>query len=137
MTEPRRAIRLRHCRLDVFDWGCATRFEDGSSAPSVPDWVGAHYAVIAHRTGYGDDRLAYCVEHDFAHSFVAEKLFDRPSEVLLSLAHGKTLSGRRAAYEEIAAQVFQRWLRANERPIIGGCDWDGWKREARGLLEGR
>jgi hypothetical protein len=30
----------------------------------------------------------------------------------------------------MAAQTFQRWLRANERPILGGVDWDDLKRDA-------
>jgi hypothetical protein len=45
------------------------------------------------------------------------------------------LSGYRSAYEEIAAQTFQRWLRANERPIVSGVDWDRLKAEALELLD--
>lgn len=129
-------IRLKHCCILPADWGCLTVFEDGTEVPSVPDWTGAHYAVISHRTGYGDDRLRYCIEHEVAHAFVAEKLYDEPSQVLWALAHGKPLSGKRAAYEEFMAQGFQRWLRANERPILGGVPWDDWKAEALELLGG-
>lgn len=44
------------------------------------------------------------------------------------------LSGRESVEEEIAAQVLQRWLRANERPIVSGVDWDAMKRDALELL---
>jgi hypothetical protein len=37
----------------------------------------------------------------------------------------------------VAAQTFQRWLRANERPICSGLDWDGLKRDALDLLNGK
>lgn len=127
-------IQLEFCTVERTDWGCCVRFPDGSSAPAVPQTV-PHYTVIAHRCGYGDDLHAYCVEHDFSHAFTEERLHRRPSRVLWALAHGGMLSGNEAAYEEIAAQVFQRWLRANERPIIGGIAWDDLKRDALRLLE--
>lgn len=135
LTELTRTIRLKHCEVRLWHWGCETVFPDGSSVPSVPH-ESPHYWVISHRCGYGDDILAYCVEHDFAHAFVAEKIFGGPSAVLSGIAQGRPLKGSHAAYEELAAQTFQRWLRANERPIIGGCDWDGWKAEALELLDG-
>ena len=127
-------IRLRYALLSPTTQGCITLFEDGSEASSIPHNT-PHYHVVAHRLGYGDNLLAYCFEHEFCHSFVEERLHDRPSQVLWAVAHGQTLSGPTSAYEEIAAQVFQRWLRANERPILSGVDWDKLKADALVLLE--
>ena len=128
-------IRLKYATLAYTPEGCTTTFQDGATADAAPHDL-PHYHVVAHRLGYGDDLLAYCREHEFCHLFIEERLHDRPSLVLWSLAHGTTLSGSRAAYEEIAAQSFQRWLRANERPITSGVDWDGLKRDALRLLAG-
>lgn len=38
--------------------------------------------------------------------------------------------GLEATYEEIMAQTMQRWLRAGERPITSGVDWDHLKKLA-------
>jgi hypothetical protein len=127
-------IRLRYAVLGWTPQGCTTFFEDGTEVSAWPHPDMPHYHVIAHRLGYGDDLLAYCREHEAAHLFVEERLHNRPSRVLWALAHGQRISGCDAGYEEMAAQQFQRWLRANERPIVSGVDWDGLKRDALGLL---
>jgi hypothetical protein len=119
-------IRLRHCEVEWTPEGCLTCFADGSRIGAYPHDT-PHYHVIAHRTGYGDDLLAYCREHELAHALTQELLHDRPSPILWALAHGEMPSGRAAAEEEAFAQMFQRWVRANERPIIGGLPRDAWK----------
>jgi hypothetical protein len=119
-------IQLAHCRIEMTPWGCVTRFPDGAEIGAYPHET-CHYAVIAHRCGYGDDLLAYCQEHELAHALTQEFLHDRPSPILWALAHGKTPTGKEAAEEEMFAQAFQRWCRAQERPIIGGVPWDDWK----------
>jgi hypothetical protein len=129
-------VQLEFCTVEKTDWGCCVRFPDGSSCPAVPH-DSHHYHVVAHRCGYGDDVHSYCFEHEFAHAFVEERLHRRPSRVLWALAHGGMLSGKDAAYEEIAAQTFQRFLRANEEPIVGGVEWHEMKRDALALLSGR
>lgn len=127
-------IRLKHCTVEFLSDGVITRFPDGTDIEAQPHDT-YHCHVISHRLGYGDNILRYCQEHEFAHSYIAECLFDRPSLVLSSLAHGVQLSGRNSAYEEIAAQVLQRWLRTHERPILSGVNWDRVKTEALGLLD--
>lgn len=129
-------IELRFSTIEFRSWGVRVRFPDGPFADGTPHPGMTHYHVISHRCGYGDDVLRYCQEHDFAHAFVEERLFMRPSRVLRGIATGKMLGGPEAAYEEAFAQMFQRWLRTGERPIVSGVDWDALKREAVGLLDG-
>lgn len=65
---------------------------------------------------------------------LSEELRGGPSAVLWALAHGYELSGPAAAFEELSVQAFQRYLRANEQPIVGGVDWGAMKRRALELL---
>jgi hypothetical protein len=129
-----RLVQLRYASIERTDFGCVTHFLDGAFVNSVPHDT-HHYHVISHRCGYGDDILAYNFEHDFLHSFLCEFLFDEPSKVLWGEAHGESLLGEHAAFEEISVQTFQRFLRANERPIVSDVDWDHLRREAMAMLE--
>ena len=129
-------IQLKFCTVAWRDDGAVwTTFEDGAECPATSHDT-HHYHVIAHRLGYGDDVAAYTFEHELMHSFVSEWFHDKPSPVLWAIAHGEMLSGKDAAYEEIVAQTAQRWLRANERPILGGVDWDRFKASALAVLAG-
>jgi hypothetical protein len=132
---PVRRISLCFATVEYTAEGCVTRFDDGASFGALPHDT-HHYAVIAHRTGYGDDLLAYCREHEVCHLIAEEALRGRPSAILWGLAHGQPVAPLEAVYEELAAQALQRWLRANERPIIGGVDWDEIKRYALAKLDG-
>lgn len=127
-------IRLRFCTIEYTPEGCTTTFDDGASVDATPHPQDYHYRALCHRLGYQDDALAYCREHDVAHSLVAQWLSGKPSAVLWAKAHGTEPSYAETIMEEIAAQVHQRWWRANERPIIGDCPWDFWKAEALSLL---
>jgi hypothetical protein len=126
-------IELKFCSIEWTDWGCLTRFPDGAEIGAFPHEI-PHYYVISHRCGYGDDIMAYCREHDFSHSFVAERIRGGPSYVLLAMAHQEKVDMGAAVYEEIAAQTFQRFLRTNERPILSGVNWDKLKADALELL---
>lgn len=117
-------IRTRHAFVRRQDWGCIVLFTDGAQCPAQHFPEDPHYRVIAHRCGYQDDTLAYCQEHETAHLIVEEVLHQRPSRVLWGLAHDAPLDPKDAAYEEGMAQMLQRFVRARERPIIGGVDWD-------------
>jgi len=129
-------ISLQFCDVFFTEWGAETVFPDKARIAAYPHPEMPHYSVIAHRCGYGDDLMAYCREHEFAHSFIEERLHGRPSEVLSALARGGTLSGYVAAYEEGMAQAFQAFLRANARPISSGVPWDRLKADALKLLGG-
>lgn len=120
-------LQLRHCSIVWTESGAQVAFPDGAHCEAWPHPDQPHYHVIAHRCGYGDDLLAYCREHELAHVLVAQELLRSPSVVLWAQAHGTQPGTGDALREEISAQVVQRWVRANERPIIGSCDWDGIK----------
>lgn len=126
-------IKLKHCELEVTDWGCVTRFADGSHFGAHPHDM-PHYHVISHRCGYGDDLMRYCVEHELAHSVVAEWFRDAPSAVIWALAHGEEPEPYATLAEEVLAQTLQRWARTNERPILGGVDWDALRRHFLTLM---
>lgn len=123
-------INLRFCSIDYTDAGCTTRFLDGTWVDACPHPEMPHYHVIAHRCGYGDDLLAYAREHEVAHELVAEHFTDNPSVVLWGLAHDYKQPAALVTYEEVMAQTLQRWIRANEEPIVAGVDWGGLKQHA-------
>lgn len=127
-------IQIGTATVEYTPDGCATHYPDGTHYGAQPHDT-HHYHVIAHRCGYGDDILRYCREHEAAHHMVSEWIAGRRSEVLWPLCHGYDPDQAEAVMEEIAAQAFQRWLRANERPIIGGLDWDDLKARALALLD--
>jgi hypothetical protein len=128
-------VPLEFGTVEETHWGCRVTFNDGAQTNSVPHFHDHHYFVISHRCGYGDDVQKYCVEHDFAHMFISQHILQTHSQVLRALADFSPVPPAVAAYEEAMAQMFQRWLRASEEPIIGGIDWHHMKWEALKLLE--
>jgi hypothetical protein len=109
-------------------------FPDGREWNAYPHPEQPHYYVIAHRCGYGDDLWAYAWEHEFAHSFVCERLGDEPSYVLSCMVDGIEPDRYKVLQEEALVQTFQRWIRASERPIIEGASWSHLKDDAIRLL---
>lgn len=127
-------IGMKYCDIIWTPEGCVTRFPDGAEVEAHPHPEMPHYHVISHRCGYGDDVMRYCREHELAHIFVSERLMNAPSYVLSTLAHGEKQDLGIVLYEEMAAQQMQRWVRANERPILSGANWDNLKRDFLSLL---
>lgn len=125
-------IELRHARVEFLDWGCVSWFADGASYGAHPHDT-PEYREIAARCGYGDDVLAYAREHEVCHHLIGEELYG-VSRVLWPLAHGREPDRTEAAGEEALAMMAQRWIRAGERPMVPGLDWDGLKRRAVELL---
>lgn len=117
-------VSLRFCSIEWTERGALTTFPDGGSTEAFPHPEQPHYHVIAHRCGYGDNLLAYCREHELAHIVVAEELCGGASPVLLAQSSGFDLAPGEDVLEELAAQALQRFVRANERPIVGGVEWD-------------
>jgi hypothetical protein len=130
-----RQIHLRFAKIEETDFGCVTTLNSGLIVPAWPHPELPHYHIVSHRCGYGDDLKRYCFEHDFAHLFLCEKLLERQCPVLWGMAINKEVPAQEAAFEEMAAQAFQVWLRANERPFVGGIDWDLLKAEALAYLD--
>jgi hypothetical protein len=121
---------LKFCQIDWDQEHICVSFPDGTYINATPHSDDPHYHVIANRLGYGDNLFWYALEHEFCHAFLEERIYNRPSNVLWSLAHNIPLIDSLCAYEEIAVQTFQRWLRAGEQPIVGGVDWIGLKNDA-------
>lgn len=130
-------IQLRYSRIEWTPDGCLTTFADGASWGGLPHRTEDYYE-IADRCGLGDDVLAYARWHDFAHNFLWERLFDTPSYILFSLAHGVEPDRASALAEEALVAMFQKWLGTHERPILNDAtdsiDWTALKAEALGLL---
>lgn len=130
--------------------GALTTYDDGTTWGAQPHDT-LHYDEIAGRCGYHPSswlaltvaggaaraaaRLAYCREHEVVHHLVGEVFYGGPSPVLWALAHGRDVEPQAAALEEAMVMLVQRWVRAGERPIIGGVNWDGLKARALALLE--
>ncbi len=129
-----RQIALAHCTVVYTPEGCTTWFKDGTSVDACPHPEMPHYHIISHRCGYGDDLMSYSREHEVAHEIVAEWFTNSPSDVLWCLAHGQTPNHWHMVAEETAAQQLQRFIRAHERPIIAGVDWDALRAHALSLL---
>lgn len=126
-------IDLRFAQIRWTDFGCEVEYQDGATISAWPHDT-HHYHVISHRCGYQDDILAYCREHEFCHEFLSQELFGRPSQVLFPLAHKRVPRLGLALQEEALTQMFQRWLRAAEEPILDGADWRKLKEQALALL---
>jgi hypothetical protein len=130
-----RTIHVEDCRFEFHDWGCQTIFPDGATVDATPHDT-HHYLVVSHRLGYGDNALAYCREHVVCHELIAQFIAGTHSEVLWCLAHGKIAAPAVVTYEELAAQALQRFIRANERPIVSGVNWGALKGYALAILDG-
>lgn len=129
----RQTIQFKECRIERDgQHGVVTIFNDGAKWGAYAHQE-SHYYVIAHRCGYGDDIDRYCFEHEVAHAFLAEEGYAM-GNVIKWLAHGWEPMQKRATLEEAFVQMFQRWARANERPIIGNVDWDDLKARFIALL---
>lgn len=138
-------VTLPHATVTYTPEGCVSHFADGTSYGAQPHDT-PHYMEITERCGYrpiwfkdevaarANARLAYCREHEICHHVVGDHFYDGRSTVLWSLAHGYDPDPRDAAIEEAMVMTVQRWLRAGERPIIGGVDWDGLKRDTLAAL---
>jgi hypothetical protein len=133
MTAP---ITIGSATITYTPDGALTTYWDEASYGAQPHDT-PDYATIAERCGYGVGpaaRLAYCREHEVCHHVVSEWITGVESKVLWPLAHGFDPDPADAVLEEALAMAFQRWLRAGERPIIGGVDWDGLKARTLALL---
>jgi hypothetical protein len=124
--------KFQHCTFRFRNFGCETTFLDGVVLESFPHPEDNDYHIIAARLGYHYNLLAYCREHDFFHNFCADWFLHKPSPSLWASAHEGIAVN--APVEEMAVHACQRWVRANERPIISGVNWDRFKSLALDIL---
>lgn len=137
---PLKVIPLETCTVSFYEFWVWTEFPDGSGYGGHPEYTQAgwphfadDYRAVATLTGY-DDPLRYCLEHDFFHSFVSERVLGAPSCVLTALAHREP-PPLFTAHEEAITQAFQTFL--NGGPIFATSpriDWFRLREEAKALL---
>jgi hypothetical protein len=108
-----------HCTVHFHGNGRYTEtvFHDGSKVDALPGET-YEYRAKARQYGYGDDCAALSREHEFLHSFLAERVRGGASHALWAVAHGQ-LEGHVAplwVQEEEEAQVlaFQEYLNGTE-----------------------
>lgn len=132
-------IQIGNATIEYTPEGCITLYPNGTSYGAHPHHEDHLYTLIAARCGYSPDhdgRLQYAREHEVCHHIVGCWIKGGGSDVIGPLAHGKEPCPIDALLEESLVMTLQRWLRANERPIVAGADWDDIKRRALGLLDG-
>jgi len=129
-----RTIQIGNATVTYTPEGAVSTYPNGTSYGAHPH-DNHHYHVIAHRCGYGDDILAYAREHEVCHHIVGCWIKGGGSDVIGPLARSVEPEPLAALFEECLVMTFQRWLRANERPIIAGVDWDGLKARALAALD--
>lgn len=128
-------IKLKYASIQRIDGGMTEIvFLDGRSSVSWPHPEQPHYHAVAHRCGYDGDLAQYCFEHDFVHLFLCEKLYDRECPILRAQAEDCEVRGPEAAFEELAVQSFQMFMRGNQRPFVADVPWDELRAEALRLL---
>ena len=114
-----RTYELKHCQVVDYGSYVETHFKDPRAIVSAWAHDTPSYRKLATLLGYGDDIHRYCLEHEVAHSFTYEVLFDRVSPVLWCLAQ-KRAAPQTTAMEEAIAIAFQGFCRAG---------WDMWARQ--------
>lgn len=139
---PWKVIPLKYCTVSFYEFWAWTQFPDGSGYGAYPDYRADaphwpnftdEYVQVARLTGHTDP-LEYCLVHEFAHSWVAEKVLDQPSQILWALAHGQE-APHLTVYEEAATILFQAFL--NGAPMFATSpfvDWIKIRDEAKKLL---
>jgi hypothetical protein len=131
---PTAVFRLEYCTVTFYRTWSWTQFPSGQGWGAVPHRTPS-YRRLASKLGYRRNIIAYCLEHDFLHSFIEQELNDRPSPVIHALAHGQP-APRTTAYEEALVQMFQGFLRAgwDMTATQPGVDWWAIREKARSIL---
>lgn len=139
MTTPLTSKQLLFCRIDIGEDWIATHFPDGTSYGSEPQDTPEYYA-LAVRCGYGGGKTGawrYCVEHEIAHSLVAERIYHSPSRVIWGCAHGKYASMQDILHEEELCISLQAFARAGVLPgsSAPGFSWFKLRDDFLGLMQ--
>jgi hypothetical protein len=124
-------IALRHCRQHQRDFGIETTFSDGSTSANWPPADEAFLRIVR-ECGF-DNPLSYIRDHDLTHAFLAEKMFDAPSPVLWSAAHGGCLGTTESLFEERFVYHWQRYAKGIISPLER--EWTLWLPEYQRILD--
>lgn len=132
-----KTISLLFCRVD-YEHGnfVVTHFPDGTSCGALPHETEA-YRALTKRCGYGDDIWHYCIEHEVAHSFVAQELYRGVSRVLWGMAHDQVAAKLDILHEEELTISLQAFTRAHLLPgsSAPGFSWFTLREKFLRLLE--
>lgn len=139
---PWKVIPLKFCTVSFYRHWVWTQFHDGEGYGGFPDYepekpYWPHYTEdyrAAAKFAGELDPMAYCLVHDFLHSYTAERLLNEPSQILWALAHGEAVP-RLTVHEEATALLFHRFLRGGRifatSPLV---DWFKIRSDAKNLL---
>jgi hypothetical protein len=139
---PWKIIPLKFCTVSFYRHWVWTQFHDGEGYGGFPDYepdkpfwpnFTDDYRAAAKFAGYLDP-LAYCLDHDFCHSLVNERVLNEPSHILWALAHGEPVP-RLTVQEEAATILFQRFLNGGRIFATSpDVDWFKIRSDAKKLL---
>lgn len=120
-------IQLKYCTIELVGTDTVTTFEDSSKCVAIPTPY-EYYPGIWADVGCEGEPVRYNFEHEFIHSFLAEKMWDDKSYVVWMQAHDKRMSHVGAKFEERWCWHFHRFL--NGLGLAVEQDWWAWKAEA-------
>jgi hypothetical protein len=123
-----RVRRFRGCEVHIWDEAryLETVFDCGHKVPAAPQDQ-PQYRAIAHETGYGPDIWRQCLEHEMAHTVLAEYRGLPYSPTLWAVAHARPARTRANGREECVVQAFQAWCNGNPDALdvleMYGFEW--------------
>jgi hypothetical protein len=104
---PLASLRIGHSTFEVWPDSLRTILPDGSQVTAAPEDTAA-YRERARLMGYGDDTFRMSLDHELAHSLVADLLGLDESPALLRVAHGEGPTAE-TNLEEDAVLALQRF----------------------------
>src|SRR4051812_9790434 len=115
-------VELKYCNLYETQYGARTIFSDAFETSNWPP-DDANFHHIVSDCGFTNSH-SYIVDHDLAHCFLAEKMWDAPSPVLWSAAHGLHLERTASLFEERWVYHWQRFSQGLINPLEP--EWTTW-----------
>lgn len=120
------AVQLKYARIVARSFGCDVTLPEGLLLSCSPQ-PGSDYTNMG-LTGHTDP-IKYVRERALVYAYLTEKMFDAPSELLLSAAHTDWACAIRAhVWETKVVFYFQRFM--HNRARSPDPNWIVWKIEA-------
>jgi hypothetical protein len=103
-----------------------TVYPSGATVPAAPEDTAA-YRATATGAGYGGDTWRLCLEHEQAHTLLAEARGLPYSPTLWAQAHGEPLPRGLIPAEECVVLAFQAWCNgdADALDVLEMYGWTG------------